>query len=95
MREGEITAFLAALEPRDARFTVGVWYLAVLDGAFVRYDTSGSLAPVRAPLEIQLAVHVVASWILALARVPRNGKRPPLSQAHAWRTAGPAEETHA
>jgi MFS family permease len=94
-RQGEMTAFLAALELRDARFTVGVWYLAVLDGAFARYDASGSLAPVRGSLEIQLAVHVVASWILALGRGRRHGTGSALSQAHAWRTTGPAEASHA
>ena len=94
-RQGEMTAFLAALEWRDARFTVGIWYLAVLDGAFARYDASGSLAPVRGSLEIQLAVHVVASWILALGRGRRHGTGSALSQAHAWRTTGPAEASHA
>jgi len=90
-RHGPITDFLSALDRCDPRFTVGVWYLAVLDGAFARYDASGSLAPARERLEIQLAVHVVSSWILAQGRAPRRGAAPALSQAHAWRTAGPAE----
>jgi HEAT repeat protein len=90
-RQGPVTDFLSALERCDPRFTVGVWYLAVLDGAFARYDASGSLAPARERLEIQLAVHVVSSWILAQGRTPRRGAAPALSQAHAWRTASPAE----
>ena len=90
-RQGPVTDFLSALDRCDPRFTVGVWYLAVLDGAFARYDASGSLAPARERLEIQLAVHVVSSWILAQGRTPRRGAAPALSQAHAWRTASPAE----
>ncbi|MDD5704555.1 MAG: MFS transporter [Kiritimatiellae bacterium] len=60
---GDITAFLQALDCRDSRFTVGAWYLAILNGAFVHMDTSGSLVHVRDRIEIILAVHLAASWI--------------------------------
>jgi MFS family permease len=59
---GQIVPFLTALDTRDPRFTVGVWFLAILDGAFARSDGSASLAPAQDLLEIQLAVYVVSSW---------------------------------
>ncbi len=60
----DIAVFLHDLDRRDPRYTVGAWYLAILNGDFAHLDASGSLAPVRDALEIMLAVHLVASWIL-------------------------------
>jgi HEAT repeat protein len=90
-RHSDTTAFLAALDRCDSRFTVGVWYLAVMNGAFARYDASGSLAPVRDSLEIQLVVHVVASWVRNPGRRRSRQAAPALSQTHAWRTTPPPE----
>jgi hypothetical protein len=82
--EGDIDAFLRALDRRDSRFTVGAWYLAILEGAFASLDASGSLAAVRDRLEILLAVHLVASWIEAADRP--SGPPPPgaLSLTNFW-----------
>ncbi len=88
--EGDIGAFLRALDRRDARFTVGAWYLAILEGEFAKLDASGSLAAVRDRLEILLAVHLVASWIDAADRPA--GPPPPgaLSLTSFWPPAGGA-----
>ena len=59
---GDIYAFLAALKKSDPRFAVGVWYLAVLDGAFERETNTLSLSAARELVEIQLAVYILASW---------------------------------
>ncbi len=92
-RQDSTARFLSALSRRDPRFAAGVWYLAVLDGAFTRYDATGSLAPAHDLLELQLAVHVVASWIRWMKRSGgvRHGTGTPLSQAPAWLEAEQAE----
>jgi len=59
---GDIYTFLAALNKNDVRFAVGVWYLAVLDGAFERETASAALGAARELVEIQLAVYILASW---------------------------------
>ena len=59
---GDTYAFLAALKQADPRFAAGVWYLAVLDGAFQRTTSSASLGVARELVEIQLAVYILSSW---------------------------------
>lgn len=66
---GDAYAFLGALNKADPHFAVGVWYLAVLDGAFQRTSTSASLGAARELVEIQLAVYVLASWSKASRQV--------------------------
>jgi MFS family permease len=80
----QATVFLSELDRRDPQFTVGAWYLAVLNGAFSRYDASGSLAPVRDALEIQLAVHVIASWIKDVSLPVRRQAPGALSLTQVW-----------
>ncbi len=67
---GSVPQFLTALDARDPHFTVGVWFLAILDGAFARSDASTSLAPAQDLLEIQLAIYLIASWAHELAHPP-------------------------
>jgi MFS family permease len=59
-------AFLANLETLDTRFAAGAWYLAILDGAFDRAQTSATLNAVRELIEIQLAIFVLSSWSEAI-----------------------------
>ncbi len=65
VNEGETADFLTKLGACNETFMAGVWYLAVIKGEFSRFDASGSLAPVQNALEMQLAIHVVASWFTA------------------------------
>ncbi len=58
----DVHALLAAAQQADPRFAAGLWYLAVLDGAFARTGTSASLTAAREWIEIQLAVYILASW---------------------------------
>ena len=68
--DGDTYAFLATLNKVDPGFAVGVWYFAVLDGAFQRTSTSASLREARELVEIQLAVYIMASWSRDLQRRP-------------------------
>ena len=82
---GDAYAFLAALSKIDPRFAVGVWYLAVLDGAFQRTSSRTSLRVASELVEIQLAVYILASWSKDLRRLdpgirdPDSGVRDPRS----------------
>lgn len=76
---GDARAFLTELDRHDPRFTVGAWYLAILDGAFAQLNPSASLAPARDLLEIRLAIHLIASWIAELGAPPRPPQQGVLS----------------
>jgi MFS family permease len=66
LANGNTFAFLSELEARDMRFAAGAWYVAILDGAFDRAQTSATLNPVRELVEIQLAIFILSSWSEAI-----------------------------
>lgn len=67
---GNPHVFLEALNQRDARFAVGAWYLAVLNGAFQRPESSLALRAAREIEEVQLAIYILVSWSWELDRRP-------------------------
>lgn len=58
----DIYTLLSALEKRDPLFAAGIWFLAVLDGAFQRKESSNAMMAVQTATEILLAVFILASW---------------------------------
>jgi len=76
---GNARLFLAELNERDARFAVGAWYLAVLNGAFQRPDASLALGAVRELEEVQLAIYILGSWSRELGRHPPAAPETPTS----------------
>lgn len=87
--DGDLRHFLEQTDRVDPRFTVGAWYVAILEGVFARAGASASLAVVRDRLEVQLAVYLLATWIDDIDRAPRRPAAGVLSLTGAADRYGP------